>query len=460
MSARTGAPVRAAWRALPIRGRVALWYAGSVGTSLVVAAFVFRALFVHALSRELDRSLAATAELARSFYQLEASEYGTTERTVEQIVAEVAFADRSLEYLRPDGRAVASAPRVSRALRGPIRRHDEPLDARHAPGWRVRVEASTAPLAEAVARADALLLLGIPLGVALAGALGWWLAGGALRPVAAMAAATEHVSPGSPARLPVRNPADELGRLGTRFNALLDRLDGALAQQRQFLADAAHELRTPVARMLSGVELALLDETPNAEHVAALARAHDDLRRTGRLVDALLQLARADAAGGPGGGPGGQLQRARVFLDDVVGDALPGWRAPAQAAGLRLTQSVVEEAPADGDAVLVERLFGVLVDNAVRYTPAGGVVDVRVRRDAGAAVLEVEDTGIGLDGAERGRLTERFFRGAAARQRRPDGSGLGLAIARVIADAHGAVLRLEPGRWGGTLARVTFPPAA
>lgn len=446
------------WRAVPIRGRVALWYAGSVGTVLIAAALVFRALFGHALSRELDRSLAATAELARGFYHLEAAEYGSPDATVTQIVSEVAFPDRSLEFLRPDGRAIASRSRVPLAGRGPTRRHDELLDPGRAPGWRVRVEASTAPLTRPVAQVDALLLLAIPLGAVLAGVSGWWLAGRALRPVADMAAATELVSPGSPARLPVLNPEDELGRLGTRFNALLDRLDGALAQQRLFLADAAHELRTPIARTLSGVELALLDTTPNAQHVAALGRAHDDLRRTGRLVDELLQLARADAAGGPGTGPGGGLQRERVFLDDIVGDALPGWRAPAQAAGLRLTQSVVEEAPVEVDAVLVERLLGVLVDNALRYTPCGGSVDVRVRRDAdaGTAVLEVADTGIGLDPAVQARATERFYRGPAARQLRPDGSGLGLAIARVLSQAHDAALVLEAGAAGGTVARITF----
>lgn len=446
-------------RALPIRDRVTLWYAGSVGAVLVLAALTFRLVFAHALSEEFDRSLEASAELARSFFQLEVAEYQSAEATVAHLTTEVAFPDRRLEFVRPDGRVVESSSHGVGALRGPLRRHDEPLDARRAPGWRVRVVASTASLDRPLRQVDALFVLGIPLGAALAGAVGWWLAGRTLRPVADMAAATEHVTPGSSARLPVRNPGDELGRLGTRFNALLDRLDAALGQQRQFLADAAHELRTPVARTLSGVELALLDTAPGPAHVAALARAHADLRRTGRLVDELLQLARADAAGGPGAGPLGTPERARVFLDDVVGDALAGWRAAAQAAGVRLTQSAVDEAPVDADVRLLERLLGVLLDNAIRYTPSGGTVDVRVTQADGAAVLEVADTGIGIPAEEAGRVTERFFRGAAARQRQPDGSGLGLPIARGIAEAHGATLAFEAAPGGGTVARVVFPIA-
>lgn len=453
---------RSARRALPIRTRVTLWYAASVGAVLVVAALIFRLAFAEALSAEFDRALADSAALVRSFFALEVAEYGSAEATVVHLSAEVAFPDRRIVYVRPDHRTI-SGSRGGSMIDDATRTREEALDLRHAPGWRVRIVASTDPVTRPLGQIDALALFGVPFGAALAGIVGWWLAGRTLQPVAEMAEAIERVTPGTAAgesvRVPVRNADDELGRLGTRFNALLDRLDRALGQQRQFLADAAHELRTPVARTLSGVELALLDAEPNDGHVAALTHAQHDLRRIGRLVDELLQLARADAAGGPGSGPGGRPQLARVYLDDVVADTLAGWRAPAQAAGLRLTQSAVDEAPINADAVLVERLLSVLIDNAVRYTPCGGTVDVRVcrHRAAGAAVLEVVDTGIGLDPTVQARATERFFRGTAARQRQPDGSGLGLAIARVLAEAHEAVLTLEPRPRGGTIARVTFP---
>lgn len=451
------------WRAVSLRTRAALWYAASVAAVLVCAALGFRALFAHALSRELDRSLAATAASARGFYQLEAAEYGSPDRTVAQIAREVAFVDRTLAFVAPDGRVIASSIPVGRGGRPATettRRREEALDAAQAPGWRVRVEASTAPLARPIAQVDAVLLFAIPLGAALAGVAGWWVAGRALRPVADMADATEHVTPGAGLRLPVPNPDDELGRLGTRFNALLDRVDVVLAQQRQFLADAAHELRTPVARTLSGVELALLDAPAGTPHRDDLRSAERGLRQTARLVDELLHLARADAADGPAGGSaGGGPLVVRLYLDDLVSDAIAGWGAAARAAGLCLTQSTLDEAPVEADPALVDRLIGVLIDNAIRYTPPGGAVDVSVRRDGGQVCVEVADTGIGIALADRARVAERFYRGAEARRMRPDGSGLGLAIAHGAAAAMGGALTLDPRDGGGTVARATFRAA-
>ncbi len=202
-----------------------------------------------------------------------------------------------------------------------------PLDEALARGWRVRVYASGALVERSLARIDRWMLVGIPTAVLLAAALGWWLAGRVLRPVGAMAAAAERMSgrrgraelpTGDAARLPIGDPGDELGRLGTLFNTLLDEVDAVLGQQRRFLADAAHELRTPVARMLGSVDLALLDPEDATAQRDALARLRADLDRTARLVDELLQLARADAATVAHPRPG--------YVDDVVADAVRTWR--------------------------------------------------------------------------------------------------------------------------------------
>jgi signal transduction histidine kinase len=347
-------------------------------------------------------------------------------------------------------------------LTGPTRSVELPLDSARAPGWRVRVSATTASLDRPLARVDLWLAGALVASVVAAAAGGWWLAGRALRPIGAMAAATDRITAAGPGeRLPVANPHDELGRLGTRVNALLDRLDAALAQQRQFLADAAHELRTPIARMRSRVDLALQPTRPgragtsDADVRDTLNAIDRDLARTTVLVDELLQLARADA---------GVRRPALVpaFLDDVVMDALQTWHAAVERRGLRLEIESMEEAPAALDAVLVDRLVGVLLDNASRYTPAGGRVAVRVRRERGSAVLEVRDTGIGMSDDERARAFERFYRGERARALVPDGSGLGLPIAAWVADVHHAALTLvpneAPNEGGGTVARVVFPP--
>jgi signal transduction histidine kinase len=163
-----------------------------------------------------------------------------------------------------------------------------------------------------------------------------------------------------------------------------------------------------------------------------------------------MQLARADA-----GSVDAVL--AHGYLDDAVSDAVAPWVAEARRRDVTLDVSTLEEAPASLDARLVHRLVGVLVHNALQYTPAGGRVEVRVVQGSRGATLEVEDSGIGIPLEERERVFERFYRGGAARQRAPEGSGLGLAIAHWIAEQHGATIAVGEGGLGGALFRVEFP---
>jgi two-component system sensor histidine kinase TctE len=172
-------------------------------------------------------------------------------------------------------------------------------------------------------------------------------------------------------------------------------------------------------------------------------------------VSELLQLARADA-----GEPAPPLTNG--YLDDAISDAIRPWLGTAKRRGVQLDLPVLDEAPARFSAEHVSRLLGVLVDNAIRYTPAGGYVHVSVvRRASGEAVLEVSDSGVGIPESERSRILERFYRGSNARAIRPEGSGLGLAIAQTIAREHGALLEIEAAPSGtGSCFRVIFPPVA
>jgi len=322
-----------------------------------------------------------------------------------------------------------------------------PLDADLAPGWQVEVDASMTNMLALQARIDRWFLFGIPLLVLTAAVAGWWLTGRTLSPVGSMADAAARIAPASGTRLPVTNPDDELGRLGTRFNALLDRLDGALAQQRQFIADAAHELRTPIARMRARVELALLkapDVATGADRTEILRALDAELRAITHQVDELLQLARADAAGDEA-----VAHAERLFLDDLVADELPRWQPQAEQLGVALTVGALEEAAVRGDAVLLARLCGVLVDNALRYSGTPGNVRVSVQARTDVVVLTVEDNGRGVPVADRVRIFDRFFRGEEARHRRADGSGLGLAIASWIVRRHGGTIRVDDSELGG-----------
>jgi signal transduction histidine kinase len=174
-----------------------------------------------------------------------------------------------------------------------------------------------------------------------------------------------------------------------------------------------------------------------------------ELRAVSQQVDELLQLARADAAG-----EDAPLRAESLFLDDVVADELPRWQPEAQRRSMTLDYSALEESPVLGDASLLPRLVSILVDNAIRYGRERGTVYVRVRPENGAIVLDVEDDGIGIPAHERPRIFDRFFRGDAARLKRPDGSGLGLAIAAWIVRQHHGTISVEAGVHGGTLVQV------
>jgi len=438
-----------------IRRRLTAWYAGSVLVLLLVSVLSMRALARRSLAVQHEDSVQRAIELVRSFFRAELSEYSRVDVTLAHISGELVFAGMGIEFLRPDSVFFNKAriPNRDAEPRPPIRQILVPLERRLAPGWMLRLHVSMADLTYARQRIDRATLVALPIAVALAALTGWLVTGRALRPVVLMADAAERIGARSMgARLPISDPGDELGRLGRRFNDLLDRLDGALAQQRRFLADAAHELRTPMARMMAEAE-SRLSGPASREDRESLTRILSDLRSASSLVDELMQLARADA---------GSVDAVMEvgYLDDVVSDALAPWEAEARRRGIALRLAELEEAPAHFDPKLVSRLLGVFVHNALQYTPLGGSVDVRVRLREGRAALEVDDSGIGIPAHERDRIFERFFRGEAARQRAPEGSGLGLAIAGWIAQQHRAKLEVEAGTFGGTLMRVTFPPAA
>lgn len=450
---------------MSIRLRLAVWYAASVLVLFLVTGLLLRVALRATIEQGFERSASRSADLMHGFFRTEVAEYLTTEATVAHIASEIITPDMVIEFVRPNGdvfmslSATASEAPSAEPLAGNIVTLQRPLDSQLAPGWVLRVRASRVRLDALLGKIDQSLLLVIPLAALLAALTGWWLTGRTLRPVGEMAAAAEALSAGTGhGRIPVANPRDELGRLAARFNALVDTLQDALAQQRVFLASAAHELRTPIARMAAEVEELLSAteaRTTGPLSREALLMLQSDLHQTGNLVGELLQLARSDA-----GEPLPPLTAG--YLDDAVSEAIRPWLATAKGRGVQLELSALDEAPARFNAEQVGRLVGVLVDNAIRYTPPGGSVLVSVtHRSGGEATLEVCDSGVGIPESDRAHIFERFYRGEEARALRPDGSGLGLAIAQTIVRAHAARLEIEPAPSGtGSCFRVVFPPTA
>lgn len=241
-------------------------------------------------------------------------------------------------------------------------------------------------------------------------------------------------------------PAEVLPLVGA-MNDLLARLRAELDRQRAFLSDAAHELRTPLT--------ALTLQIGNLRRVTtdpAVAERLDDLEagahRAAALTNQLLRLARYESPAGP-------PQRDRIRLDEIATEVVAGLIPLAESRGVDLGMTESRPASATGSAADLRTLIEVLVDNAVRYTPAGGTVDIAVERAPAGVALAIRDTGPGVPAALLPRLQERFFRGPDAEA---EGSGLGLAIARTIADRHGVRLSLANRRdAAGFVATLSFP---
>jgi signal transduction histidine kinase len=227
--------------------------------------------------------------------------------------------------------------------------------------------------------------------------------------------------------------------------------EAALEHMRRFMADAAHELRTPVTVLRTRAEVALEQRREPADYAKALDGIAREAKRLGALVEDLLLLARADA---------GErlLRREHLFLDDIALDAAGAARVVAERRGVALEVREFAEAPIDADRALVRQLLMIVLDNAVKFTPTGGRVALDVAAADGHATVVVEDSGPGIPAEQLPHVFERFYRGDLSRGR-TEGTGLGLAIARWIAEAHGAEITLdsEPGR--GTRVTIRFPTA-
>lgn len=280
----------------------------------------------------------------------------------------------------------------------------------------------------------------------------WYAVGRGLSQLTALQREIAHRSHRDLSALPEEQTPQEVRPLIHAMNELLERLSRALAAQQRFIADAAHQLRTPLAGIKTQTELALR-QAQSAEAQSTLRQLQTATEQTTRLINQLLSLARAE--------PGAERARATEKLDltRLARDTTTEWVPRALARDIDLGfDSVLAAARIEGDSFLVKEMLNNLLDNAIRYTQTGGQVTVRVTPDTRDIVLSVEDNGPGIPVAERERAFERFHRVLGTGV---DGCGLGLAIVREIAQSHGGDARLTSGAHGaGTVVRVTLPMAA
>jgi two-component system OmpR family sensor kinase/two-component system sensor histidine kinase QseC len=298
----------------------------------------------------------------------------------------------------------------------------------------------------ALARAAA-LRVAIPLILLLPAMIAFvtWIVGRGLEPLRQLTAEVQRRDAGSLRPLLTFDLPGEIEPLVSELNRLLARLEQAFAAQRDFIADAAHELRSPLTALR--LQLQLLDRAPGpAERAEARERLGAAVERAIHLVEQLLALARSDSGGAA-------ANAESVDLAEVAAAAIADSRVLALTRDIDMALDAAPKLMVHGDSAALRTLARNLIDNAVRYTPPGGTVLVRCRSTAAGAVLEVADTGPGISGAERERVFDRFYRQPGTAE---SGTGLGLAIVKAIATRHAAQVTLAEAAGGGLLATVVF----
>lgn len=463
-----------------VRARLTLWYVTVLAAALLVVGGLIYVLLARALYSRTDENLQAVMQVAMTSLANDLAEGQDTADAARSTAAELASRRQMVGIYDETGRLLAeegrdddltvalppldTIPADSAVLLTVAEAGEE--DDRHRLAFRrvtinpsgakyvVAVGSSLEPIDEELESLRGILGYVVPIALVLAGFGGWFLARRSLSPVVAMADRARRMGVGDlSGRLPVANPRDELGRLAETFNELLGRLEVSLTQQRQFMADASHELRTPVATARTAASVALQQpHRDERDYRETLGIIEQQTARLSRIVDDMFTLALADAGNHP-------VHRIPMYLDEVVDDVVRAARVLASPRNVSIEAGTVASAAFDGDEDLIRRLIVNLLDNAVRHAPEGSTVRVALEPARDGYTIAISDQGPGIPPDIQPRIFERFYRGDTGRSRGPSGggAGLGLALVRWIADVHGGDVTLTRSSDAGTTFTVFLP---
>jgi heavy metal sensor kinase len=447
-----------------VRTRLTLWYAGVLGLSLIAFALLAYYAAAEIFHRRQDELLRSTAQTVASAYVEELAEQHSIAKAGEVVLLELTFPNRYVEVIDNTGQPLAWSRNLSgktfaipSATSGVVtveglRAAVVPLSAEQNLGFAVVAEPLSV-IDDGLRQLRRNFFAGVPLVLLLASAGGYFLARKSLAPIASMNSQTQRITAESLSRrLDVTSPRDELGRLATTINDLLARLESAFNEQQRFIADASHELRTPLAVLRGETEVALAKRRTADEYQQSLSLIQEEAERLSRIVEDLFILARQ-----PIDAPA-RLMRERVSLNETVKDCARAAQVLASRKGVRLiTENDVPSIQLTGDKELITRMLLNLLDNAVKYTPAGGEISLALTRQNGNAEITVRDTGIGIAESDRQRIFDRFYRVDKARSRALGGAGLGLSIVRWIVEVHGGEIYIDSSPGRGSTFTVDLP---
>ena len=445
-----------------LRVRLTAWYVAFFSVLFVLFGVFLYEVLARSLEARLDQTLVSEAEVTAGLLADELDEmHGDVAKASVEAVSEMRVKGSMAVAIFRDSKLLAASGPVPSAELATLLRgapEDGVLAARDA---RVAVHrmdmysivayGPMAPIAANLRLVRQSLLIGAPLMLLLAGLGGYLLATHSMAPIGWMAEQAHKISGSSlDRRLEIGDAAEELQLLAASFNELLGRLDQSFEAMRRFVADASHELRTPLSVIRGEADLALSHDRSSAEYREALAVVLDESRRLSRLVDDLLNLARADAGRV-------RLQEEDFYFNELVAECCRSLAPLAAARDIRVECPCDIDIPFRGDEQLLRRLVLNLVDNAIRYTPAGGLVTAAVEAKSHGVRLQVSDNGPGIPPEAAPHIFERFYRVSRARSRDEGGFGLGLSIVKWIAETHRGAVELDSGPEIGTTFTVTLP---
>jgi len=314
----------------------------------------------------------------------------------------------------------------------------------------IQVARSEAAMRANMRQLALILALGLPLAVAIAGLGGYTLARRALLPIERMTDRARTITAENlHDRLPVHNPDDEMGRLATVFNETLARLEGSFEQMRRFTADVSHQLRTPLTALRSVGEVGLREHRDEAAYRGIIGSMLEEADRLASLVDRLLMLSRAET--------GEARASADIFdLRELAEEVVSHLEVLAEERRQSLVCEGVGAAQASGDRFAIRQALINLVDNAIKFSPVGGQIRIRAAETRAEAIVEVIDSGPGIDPAARERIFDRFYRAADTET---PGAGLGLSIAKGAVEVNGGRLTLTASGAGGSTFQIALPRA-
>jgi heavy metal sensor kinase len=463
--------VRRLGRGLSVRTRLTLWYGGVLLAIVLVISAVSYFMLRRILIGGADVELLMVGQIVRDAGIGEARR---SEAEVREILGP-RFLDVFYRVTGPDGQPQAE----SGALRGrrlPLsaeaREHGRsgeptfetvslsrgervrlltiPLTQEPAPSRFIQVGATFADIDRALAGYTETLAVMVPMGLGLALVGGAWLARSALRPVETMSRTARRIGAQDlTRRLPLRGTADELDHLAETLNAMFARLETAFTHVRRFAVDAAHELRTPLTVLKGGIEVALRADRASSEYRDVLRSSLEEVEQLIALAENLLLFSRLrmDMA----------LPRQTIELETLLMEVVDTGARLADGRGVVVRLGAVEPLVVHGDPSTLRRALVNLVENAIKYTKAGGTVELSLERDGRHAVVAVNDTGVGMNPADADRIFEPFVRLDSARAGEAGGAGLGLSIVDSIVAAHDGRLSVQTAPGVGSTFAIRLP---